>query len=64
MRATVDEEGRHVHLPAEHRSCVVDRELCERQLLVPVIPAAGGICSQRVANDSVRPLCVGILVVP
>ena len=40
MRAAIDREGRHVRLPAERGCCVVDRELCEGQLLVPVILAA------------------------
>ena len=66
MRAAmIDEEGRHVSLPAERPCCVVDRELCERQLLVQIVLAAIGIRLQRVANNSVGPfhLFVGILVV-
>ena len=65
MCSTIDEEGRHVCLPAERRRCVVDRELCERQLLIPVVLAAVGIRSQRVADNSFGPLHlgVGILVV-
>ena len=51
MRATIDEEGRHVRLPAERRRCVVDHELCERQLLVPIVLAAVGIRLQRVADN-------------
>ena len=65
--ATIDEEGLHARLPAEHhcRCCVVDRELCERQLCVPVVLNAVGTRLQRVADNSGDPfhLGVGILLV-
>ena len=45
--------------------CVVDRELGQRKLFVPVILTAVGIRPQRVADDAVGPLHlgVGVLVV-
>ena len=64
MRATIDEEGRHVRLPTERRRCVVDRELCKHQLLVPVVLAAVGIRLQRVADNSVGPLHLGVYAEP
>ena len=43
MQAVINENGCHVRLPAGRRCCVVDRELCERQLPLPVVLAAVGI---------------------
>ena len=63
MRAAVDEEGRQV--AAERRRRVVDGEHGERQVVVPVVLAAVGVGAQRVADDAVVPLHlgVGVLVV-
>ena len=56
MRAAVDEEG--CKTIAKRRGCVVDRELGQRKLFVPVILTVG-IRPQRVADDRPRPVTAG-----
>ena len=58
MRAAVDEEGRKA--VAESRGGVVDGKLGKHEMQIPVVLAAVGVGAQRVADDTVSPLHLGI----
>ncbi len=58
MGTPVDEEGGEP--VAQGQGHVVDGEHCEGQLAVPVVLVPVGIGVQRIANDSVGPLNLGI----
>ena len=63
MGAAVNEE--RCQVVTERRRGVVDGELGQREMPVPVVLAAVGVGAQRVADDAVGPLHlgVGVLVV-
>ena len=63
MRAAIDEKGRQV--VAERGGSILDGELGEREMTVPIVLAAVGVGAQRVADDAVSALDlgVGVLVV-
>ena len=63
MCSPVNEEWRQV--VTECRGRVVDGELGEREVAVPVVLAPIGVCAQRITDDAIGPLHlgVGVLVV-
>ena len=61
MRAAIDEERRQV--VTERGGSIVDGELGEREVTVAVVLTSVGVGAQRVANDAISELGVGVLVV-
>ena len=58
VRAAVDEERHQV--VAERGGSIVDGELGEREMTVPVVLASVGVDAQRVADDAVGPIHLGV----
>ena len=59
MRAAVDAQGRRV---AAERRGAAEGKHGERQATVPAVLAAVGVGAQRVADDAVGPLPLGVSV--
>jgi hypothetical protein len=60
MLAAVDEEGHEPQAVAQSQGSVVDGEHSKGQLPVPVVLVSVGIGAQRISDEAVGPLHLGV----